>query len=121
MIYILTPETLDTFVRAFVEHIDYDIHKNYECGEEDGLDHYPELVEEAAEMLPYITETEGMVSWVLQVRRHDEEKWRPHTTDVKSYEVVVALRDECRRVCPDYRYRLMRCVAVLVEEPDDGA
>ena len=51
----LTPETLDLFVRALVNEVDYDIHKNYECGEEDGEDHYPELVAEAAEMLDAIT------------------------------------------------------------------
>jgi predicted DNA-binding transcriptional regulator AlpA len=51
----LTPQTLDLFVRALVNHVDYDIHKNYQCGEEDGLDHYPELVAEAAEMLDAIT------------------------------------------------------------------
>jgi hypothetical protein len=51
----LTPETLDQFVRALVNHVDYDIHKGYECGEEDGEDHYPELVAEAAEMLDSIT------------------------------------------------------------------
>lgn len=51
----LTPETLDQFVRALVNHVDYDIHKGYECGEEDGADHYPELVAEAAEMLDAIT------------------------------------------------------------------
>ena len=51
----LTPQTLDLFVRALVNHVDYDIHKGYESGEEDGLDHYPELVGEAAEMLDAIT------------------------------------------------------------------
>ena len=51
----LTPETLDLFVRALVNEVDYDIHKGYECGEEDGLDHYPELVAEAAAMLDAIT------------------------------------------------------------------
>lgn len=51
----LTRETLDLFVRALVNEVDYDIHKNYECGEEDGEDHYPELVDEAAEMLDRIT------------------------------------------------------------------
>ncbi|MFD5631611.1 helix-turn-helix transcriptional regulator [Streptomyces sp. NPDC127072] len=50
----LTPETLDLFVRALVNHVDYDIHKGYERGEEDGQDHYPELVGEAAEMLDAI-------------------------------------------------------------------
>lgn len=50
----LTPQTLDLFVRALVNEVDYDIHKNYECGEEDGEDHYPELVAEAAEMLDAI-------------------------------------------------------------------
>jgi predicted DNA-binding transcriptional regulator AlpA len=51
----LTPETLDLFVRALVNEVDYDIHKGYECGEEDGADHYPELVAEAAKMLDAIT------------------------------------------------------------------
>jgi hypothetical protein len=51
----LTPQTLDLFVRALVNHVDYDIHKGYERGEEDGLDHYPELVAEAAKMLDAIT------------------------------------------------------------------
>jgi len=50
----ITPAILDPFVRALVNEVDYDIHKNYECGEEDGLDHYPELVAEAAEMLAAI-------------------------------------------------------------------
>jgi len=51
----LTPETLDQFVRALVNEVDYDIHKGYERGEEDGEDHYPELVAEAAKMLDAIT------------------------------------------------------------------
>ncbi|MFD9004430.1 hypothetical protein ACFV0T_26315 [Streptomyces sp. NPDC059582] len=51
----VTPETLDLFVRALVNEVDYDIHKNYLCGEEDGEDHYPELVAEAAAMLDTIT------------------------------------------------------------------
>jgi hypothetical protein len=51
----LTREHLDLFVRALVNEVDYDIHKGYECGEEDGEDHYPELVAEAAEMLDAIT------------------------------------------------------------------
>jgi predicted DNA-binding transcriptional regulator AlpA len=55
----LTPETLDQFVRALVNHVDYDIHKGYECGEEDGFDHYPELVAEAAEMLDAIVNGDG--------------------------------------------------------------
>jgi hypothetical protein len=53
--WVLTPETLDLFVRALVSHVDYDIHKGYECGEEDGEDRYPELVTEAAGMLDAIT------------------------------------------------------------------
>jgi hypothetical protein len=48
------PAVLDLFVRALVNEIDYDIHKGYECGEEDGEDHYPELVAVAAEMLAAI-------------------------------------------------------------------
>ncbi|MFI6491257.1 hypothetical protein [Streptomyces sp. NPDC050564] len=51
----LTPQTLDLFVRALVNEVDYDIHKGWECGEEDGEDHYPELVADAAEMLNAIT------------------------------------------------------------------
>ena len=58
----LTPQTLDLFVRALVNHVDYDIHKGYECGEEDGEDHYPELVAEAAEMLDAITNAEPEAS-----------------------------------------------------------
>jgi hypothetical protein len=53
--YRVTPTVLDLFVRALVNEVDYDIHKGYECGEEDGLDHYPELVAEAAKMLDAIT------------------------------------------------------------------
>jgi hypothetical protein len=48
------PVVLDLFVRALVNEVDYDIHKNYECGEEDGLDHYPELVADAAKQLAAI-------------------------------------------------------------------
>jgi hypothetical protein len=53
--YLVTPTVLDLFVRALVNEVDYDIHKNYECGEEDGEDHYPELVAEAAKSLAAIT------------------------------------------------------------------
>lgn len=53
-VHLITPEILDLFVRALVEEVDYDIHKNYLCGEEDGLDHYPELVATAAEQLAAI-------------------------------------------------------------------
>jgi hypothetical protein len=53
--YLVTPTVLDRFVRALVNEVDYDIHKGYECGEEDGLDHYPELVAEAAKLLDAIT------------------------------------------------------------------
>lgn len=55
MTHLVTPAILDKFVRALVNEVDYDIHKNYECGEEDGLDHYPELVAEASKMLAAIT------------------------------------------------------------------
>ncbi|MFE2457548.1 hypothetical protein [Streptomyces sp. NPDC059402] len=60
--YRLTPRTLDLFVRAVVEEVDYDIHKGYESGEEDGLDHYPELVAQAAKMLDAITAGEPAAS-----------------------------------------------------------
>jgi hypothetical protein len=52
--HLASPVVLDLFVRALVNHVDYDIHKNYECGEEDGLDHYPELVADAQKMLAAI-------------------------------------------------------------------
>lgn len=52
--YFVTPSVLNLLVRALVEEVDYDIHKNYECGEEDGEDHYPELVATAAEQLAAI-------------------------------------------------------------------
>ena len=56
------PAVLDLFVRALVEEVDYDIHKNYECGEEDGEDHYPELVAAAAEILAAIVATQPATS-----------------------------------------------------------
>jgi hypothetical protein len=52
--FIVTPTVLDLFVRALVNEVDYDIHKNYECNEENGEDVYPELVETAAEILAAI-------------------------------------------------------------------
>lgn len=52
--HLANPVVLDLFVRALVNEVDYDIHKRYECGEEDGLDHYPELVADAAKMLAAI-------------------------------------------------------------------
>lgn len=54
-VHLITPQILDLFVRALVNEVDYDIHKGYLCGEEDGLDHYPELVATAAEQLNAIT------------------------------------------------------------------
>lgn len=53
-VHLMTPAVLDLFVRALVEEVDYDIHKNYLCGEEDGLDHYPELVATATKQLAAI-------------------------------------------------------------------
>lgn len=52
--HLANPVVLDLFVRALVNEVDYDIHKTTECGEEDGLDHYPEVVAKAAEMLAAI-------------------------------------------------------------------
>ena len=59
--FLVTPTVLDLFVRALVNEVDYDIHKGYECGEEDGLDHYPELVAEAQKMLATITARQGHI------------------------------------------------------------
>ena len=38
-------EIMEKFLRALIADIDYDIHKNLECGEDDGLDHYPDLAQ----------------------------------------------------------------------------
>lgn len=38
-------EAVDAALRAVIEELDYDIHKNLECDEEDGEDHYDELVD----------------------------------------------------------------------------
>lgn len=36
---------LESALRMYVAELDYDRHKNIACGEDDGLDHYPEEVE----------------------------------------------------------------------------
>ncbi|GAA0641505.1 hypothetical protein GCM10009548_02160 [Streptomyces malaysiensis subsp. malaysiensis] len=36
---------LDKALRWYVAELDYDTHKNLECGEEDGEDHYAEEVD----------------------------------------------------------------------------
>ncbi|MFJ8146953.1 hypothetical protein ACIQ6R_18025 [Streptomyces sp. NPDC096048] len=51
----LTPDTLDTFLRALVNELDYDLHKAWESNEETGEDDYPKLVTEAGKMLDAIT------------------------------------------------------------------
>ncbi|MET9142405.1 hypothetical protein [Streptomyces sp. NPDC004042] len=68
--YRLTPHTLDLFVRALVNEVDYDIHKGYECGEEDGRDHYPELVAEAAKMLDAITAGQPAAEISMETAAH---------------------------------------------------
>lgn len=46
------PAVLEAALRRFIAlDVDYDFHKNYECGEEDGEDTYPELAEALAEHL----------------------------------------------------------------------
>jgi hypothetical protein len=40
----LDPDRLDRALRLYVADLDYDIHKGIECGEDDGVDHYPEHV-----------------------------------------------------------------------------
>jgi hypothetical protein len=37
-------DRVDAALRSLLADIDYDLHKAYEHGEEDGLDHYNELV-----------------------------------------------------------------------------
>lgn len=51
----LTPDTLDTFLRALVNELDYDLHKSWESNEETGEDDYPKLTVEAGKMLDAIT------------------------------------------------------------------
>ena len=41
----LDPSRLESALRMYIAELDYDVHKNLECGEEDGLDHYPEEVD----------------------------------------------------------------------------
>ncbi|MFD5069185.1 hypothetical protein ACFWNC_14825 [Streptomyces sp. NPDC058369] len=41
----LDPSRLESALRMYVSELDYDIHKNLENGEEDGLDHYKEEVD----------------------------------------------------------------------------
>ncbi|MFE6493376.1 hypothetical protein [Streptomyces sp. NPDC057748] len=41
----LDPARLDRTLRAYVAELDYDIYKGIQCGEDDGVDHYPEEVE----------------------------------------------------------------------------
>ncbi|MGC9439314.1 hypothetical protein [Streptomyces sp. WG5] len=41
----LDPSRLESALRMYVSELDYDIHKNLENGEEDGLDHYHEEVD----------------------------------------------------------------------------
>ncbi|MCZ9350744.1 hypothetical protein NGM36_13200 [Streptomyces mutabilis] len=53
----LTPATLDTFLRALVNELDYDLHKSWESNEETGEDDYPKLTVEAGKMLDAITAT----------------------------------------------------------------
>jgi hypothetical protein len=40
----LDPSRLESALRMYIAELDYDMHKNLENGEEDGLDHYPEEV-----------------------------------------------------------------------------
>ncbi|MFD5697491.1 hypothetical protein [Streptomyces lasiicapitis] len=37
----ITVHQLETALRGWLAHVDYDIHKNFECGEETGEDTYP--------------------------------------------------------------------------------
>jgi len=37
-------DRVDAALRGLLADIDYDLHKSYECDEEDGLDHYGDLV-----------------------------------------------------------------------------
>jgi hypothetical protein len=41
----LDPSRLESALRMYIAELDYDIHKAIQCGEEDGLDHYPEEVD----------------------------------------------------------------------------
>ncbi|WP_327294419.1 hypothetical protein [Streptomyces sp. NBC_01197] len=41
----LNPSILEATLRMYVAELDYDIHKNLENGEADGLDHYQDEVD----------------------------------------------------------------------------
>lgn len=47
-----TVEAIEAALRDLLADLDYDLHKGIERGEEDGLDHYPEV---AAEFLAFLT------------------------------------------------------------------
>lgn len=55
----VTVDDIEDALREWLAHFEYDLHKGLECGEEDGLDRYPE---EAAAFFSYLvpsgTETE---------------------------------------------------------------
>lgn len=38
----ITAAHLEAALRNWMAHVDYDLHKNFECGEEDGEDTYPD-------------------------------------------------------------------------------
>ncbi|MHA6764741.1 hypothetical protein [Streptacidiphilus sp. PAMC 29251] len=43
---LLDPANVERALRQFIAgEVDYDIHKNFECGEEDGEDSYPDLAD----------------------------------------------------------------------------
>lgn len=48
----IDPVVLEAALRRFIAvDVDYDFHKNYECGEDTGEDTYPELAEALADHL----------------------------------------------------------------------
>lgn len=42
---------LEQTLRSFIADLDYDIHKSIECGEDDGLDRYPQTIKSFADTL----------------------------------------------------------------------
>jgi hypothetical protein len=55
----LDPKRVDTALRDLISRLDYDTHKYLECDEDNGEDHYPELVEEFIDYYDATESTEG--------------------------------------------------------------
>lgn len=55
----VTVAQVETALRSYLAILDYDLHKGIKCGEEDGLDTYPE---EAADLFDRLRDAAGRTS-----------------------------------------------------------